>query len=135
MRDGALPWDRHAVVNAYEIHLTVGYDVERAAEVARRHGAKFAHIMLDRGREQSQPMITISGGHAAEDRGPHRHVAPARHRDVCDEAEHRADGENDQPRDDGNQATSPTTARSVISSMWAAVNGVVRSAHLTTNLR
>ncbi|NUR49005.1 MAG: nucleotidyl transferase AbiEii/AbiGii toxin family protein [Hamadaea sp.] len=49
------------MANAFEIHLTVGYDVERAAAVAQRHGAKFAHIMLDRGAQPSQPMITISG--------------------------------------------------------------------------
>ncbi|MEV6965100.1 nucleotidyl transferase AbiEii/AbiGii toxin family protein [Hamadaea sp. NPDC051192] len=48
------------MANAFEIHLTVGYDLGRAAAVAQRHGAKFAHIMLDRGGQQSQPMITIS---------------------------------------------------------------------------
>ncbi|WP_327001039.1 nucleotidyl transferase AbiEii/AbiGii toxin family protein [Dactylosporangium sp. NBC_01737] len=49
------------IAGTFEIHLTVGvYDAQAIAGFAERHGAKFVHILLDRGQHRSQPMLTVS---------------------------------------------------------------------------
>lgn len=46
----------------FELHLTASeYEVEKLRAFATEHGLKFSHIMLDRGANTSQPMITVRG--------------------------------------------------------------------------
>jgi hypothetical protein len=49
------------VAGAFELHLTFdAHQGQRIAGYAERHGVRFAHILLDRGRHPSQPMLTLS---------------------------------------------------------------------------
>ena len=53
-----------ACIGAFESHVTVRCTVEqlpRLAQWSRAAGVKMTHIMLARGREQSQPMLTLTG--------------------------------------------------------------------------
>lgn len=43
----------------FEAHLTVRADASRLEEHAAAHGLKFTHIVLERGRTPSQPMLTL----------------------------------------------------------------------------
>lgn len=46
----------------FEIHLTVSADhASKLAAFAADRGVKFVHILLDRGEEASQPMLTLHG--------------------------------------------------------------------------
>ncbi|GAA3050366.1 hypothetical protein GCM10020000_33950 [Streptomyces olivoverticillatus] len=44
---------------AFEAHLTVRADAVRLEAHAAAHGLKFTHIVLERGRTPSQPMLTL----------------------------------------------------------------------------
>ncbi|MEU4780227.1 nucleotidyl transferase AbiEii/AbiGii toxin family protein [Micromonospora sp. NPDC023633] len=46
----------------FEIHITAhAHHVEKLSAFATQHGAKFVHIVLDRGAYVSQPMLTLTG--------------------------------------------------------------------------
>lgn len=48
------------IAGTFEIHLTVaGFEAQDLAAFAGRHGVRFTHIELDRGRDPSQPMLTV----------------------------------------------------------------------------
>ncbi|WP_344128443.1 nucleotidyl transferase AbiEii/AbiGii toxin family protein [Luedemannella flava] len=46
----------------FEIHITApSHEAEKLAEFADRHGVTFVHILLDRGAQVSQPMLSLTG--------------------------------------------------------------------------
>jgi hypothetical protein len=52
----------------FEVHLTgSAQEVDGLAAFASRRGAKFTHILLDRGDTPSQPMLTVRGSGTLED--------------------------------------------------------------------
>lgn len=52
----------------FEVHLTgSAHEAEALGAFASRRGAKFTHILLDRGDTPSQPMLTVNGSGTLED--------------------------------------------------------------------
>ncbi|MDQ3789475.1 MAG: hypothetical protein M3422_19805, partial [Actinomycetota bacterium] len=52
----------------FEVHLTdSAQEADALAAFASRRGAKFTHILLNRGDTPSQPMLTVRGSGTLED--------------------------------------------------------------------
>ncbi|WP_433113494.1 nucleotidyl transferase AbiEii/AbiGii toxin family protein [Micromonospora sp. CA-246542] len=64
-----------AVSGDFEIHITAfAHHAEKLSTFAAKHGLKFVHIVLDRGANVSQPMLTLTGRGTLTDQ-----VAAVRH--------------------------------------------------------